>query len=202
MEFYSRHLLPRVLDVAMRRFSMLRAEALSEASGEVLEIGFGTGLNLSYYPPAVHRIVAMDSVETMRKRINRRIARAPFPVERVSLGMEERLPFEDGRFDCVAMTWTLCSMAEPVAALAELRRVMRPGGRLLFIEHGQSSSRHIVRWQRRLNPVYHAMFGCWLDRRVDELIQKSGFQITQVDHFPLKGQPRLFSELYRGVARA
>ncbi|MFQ5513590.1 MAG: class I SAM-dependent methyltransferase [Myxococcota bacterium] len=203
MGFYEKHVFPHLMDLGMRQFKNLRAQAVADAHGDVLEIGFGTGLNLPHYPSAVKRIFAVDPIDSLRARIERRIERAGFPVERLPLAADGGLPFEDDRFDCVTMTWTLCSIGDPAAALAEMRRVLRPGGPLLFIEHGRSDDERIARWQRRLNPIQRRIgCGCHLDRPIDELIRRAGFGIVELDRFVASKRSRIFTEMYRGVARA
>lgn len=203
MGFYARHVLPRAMDWSMRRRGRLRSEILARAHGEVLEIGFGTGLNLPHYPSTVRKLVGVDPMDARPAFMERRIRRAPFPVERFGLRAERGLPFEDGRFDCIVMTWTLCSIAESGPALAEMRRVLRPGGSLLFIEHGRSDDPAVVRWQRRVNGLHRLLaLDCRLDRPIDALIRKGGFEIAELDRFVFKGEPRVYGETYRGIARA
>ena len=187
----------------MRQMAELRPETLARAHGEVLEIGFGTGLNLPHYPSGVSRLVALDPLDALRERVQARIARAPFPVERVVLPAEGGLPFEDGRFDCIAMTWTLCSIALPLPALEEMRRVLRPAGVLLFIEHGLSEDPQVARWQRRVTPLHRRVScGCHLDRPIDQLLRKGGFELPELKRFVLEQGPRIFTATYQGVARA
>ncbi len=203
MGVYARYVFPRLMDLTMRPLEALRAETLASAAGEVLEIGFGTGLNLPHYPPGVRRLYAVDPLDSLRRTVEARIARAPFPVERLHLRADGRLPFENARFACVAMTWTLCSIAEPLAALQDIQRVLATGGSLLFIEHGRSDAPRVARWQRRLNPVQRRLAGgCQLDRPVAALIRKGGFELTKLDRFSLDGVPRIFGEMYRGIAWA
>ncbi len=186
----------------MRQMEELRSETLARAHGEVLEIGFGTGLNLAHYPSGVRKLVALDPLDALHARVEARIARAPFPVERFALPAEGGLPFEDGRFDCIAMTWTLCSIAEPLPALQEMRRVLRPGGHLLFIEHGLSDDPGVARWQRRVTPLHRRLScGCNLDRPIDALIRKGGFQLPELKRFVLEQGPRIFTATYQGLAR-
>src|SRR5437879_7033043 len=132
------------------RFQREREQVLAAVGGEVLEIGFGTGLNLRHYPPGVTRLTAIDVADLLPARTGRRVAAAPFPVERVRL-TAERLPFPDARFDCVVSTWTLCSIPDAVAALREVRRVLAPGGRFVFLEHGRRSEEHTSELQ---SPMY------------------------------------------------
>ncbi len=186
----------------MRQLEELRSGTLARAHGEVLEIGFGTGLNLPHYPGSVRRLVALDPLDALPERVEGRIARAPFPVERFTLPAEGGLPFEDGRFDCVTMTWTLCSIAQPLPALQEMRRVLRPDGQLLFIEHGLSEDPGVARWQRRLSPLHRRVtYGCNLDRPIDDLLRKGGFVLPEIKRFVLEQGPRIFTATYQGLAR-
>jgi ubiquinone/menaquinone biosynthesis C-methylase UbiE len=200
-EFYERRVFPHVLDFSMRALEKLRAPTLAGASGEVLEIGFGTGLNLPHYPAGIAKVVTADPMNALPERVRTRIDAAPFPVEIHHLAADRRLPFEAGRFDCVTMTWTLCTIAEPLAALGEMRRVLRPGGRLLFIEHGRSDDPRVARWQDRWNPIQNVIAcGCNVNRKIDALVEQGGFRLTSLERFLAERAPRLFGEMYRGVA--
>ncbi|MDH3625657.1 MAG: class I SAM-dependent methyltransferase [Myxococcales bacterium] len=192
---------PRAQDWAMRFMDDLRPEAVIEASGDVLEIGFGTGLNLKHYGENVRGLWGLDPMNTLGvPKVERRIERAPFPVERMALRADGQLPFDAGRFDCVVTTWTLCSIPDAEAALAEMRRVLKPGGRYLFIEHGRSRDQGTMRWQDRINPVWRRFTdGCNINRPVDRMVKEGGFELTVLDEFVGKG-PRLISSLYRGIA--
>jgi ubiquinone/menaquinone biosynthesis C-methylase UbiE len=199
-ELYERRVFPHVLELAMRQLGKLRAPTLAEAHGEVLEIGFGTGLNLAHYPPGVTRLATADPMNALSGRVRERIASAPFPVEVHHLPADRTLPFESGRFDCVTMTWTLCTIADPVAAVGEMRRVLKPGGRLLFIEHGRSDDAGVARWQDRWNPVQRVLAcGCNVNRKIDALVEQGGFRLTRLERFLAEGAPRMFAEMYRGL---
>ena len=181
----------------------LRPETVGKLSGDVLEVGFGTGLNLEHCPPGVTQLTGLDPLVTasIGDRLNERIAAVPFPVERAQLRADGELPFEDARFDCVMTTWTLCSIEDPEAALAGMRRVLRPGGHYVFIEHGRSEDARTAGWQDRINPLWRRFAdGCNINRPVDELVEQSGFELTSLDEFKGKG-PRLISHLYRGIAK-
>jgi len=183
-------------------FQRLRASLLTNVQGEVLEIGFGTGLNLVHYPEAVSHLTAIDPVFVLSHKVARRIAAAPFPVERYRTPAEA-LPFRDRRFDCVVSTWTLCSVADPLRALTEIRRVLKPEGRFLFLEHGLSQDPRTASWQHRLNPIQNVIgCGCHLNRPIDQLIRQSGFGITGLERFHMEHVPRIGGEMYRGTAGA
>jgi len=190
----------------MRFMDDLRPDAVVGARGDVLEIGFGTGLNLRHYPSEVRAVWGIDPMATEGVGpVERRIAQAPFPVERSALRADDQLPFDSGRFDCVVTTWTLCSIPDARAALGEMHRVLKPGGVYLFIEHGRSRTESTIRWQDRLNPAWSRFTwsrftdGCNINRPVDELVEQAGFELRSLDEFKGKG-PRLISHLYRGVA--
>jgi ubiquinone/menaquinone biosynthesis C-methylase UbiE len=200
-DFYERRVFPHVLDFTMRALEELRAPTLTGARGEVLEIGFGTGLNLAHYPNGVARVVTVDPMDALPERVRTRIESAPFPVEIHHLPADRRLPFDAGRFDCVTMTWTLCTIPEPLAALAEMRRVLKPSGQLLFIEHGRSDDPKIARWQERWNPIQNVIAcGCNVNRKIDALVEQGGFELRSLERFAAERMPRLFAEMYRGVA--
>lgn len=203
MGIYADHIFPRLLEAggrveAQRR---LREEALAQARGRVIEVGFGTGLNLPHYPPAVERLVAVDPARALEERVRRRIETAPFEVERLSRDASERLPFDDASFDTAVSTWTMCSIERLDDALAELRRVLRPEGRLLFMEHGRSERRVSAALQDLLNPVQNVVgLGCNLNREIDRRIEGAGFRIVALERFVAPGVPRVLGEVYRGVA--
>jgi len=202
MSFYERYVFPHVLDFAMRRMSPLRGGVLETASGEVLEIGFGTGLNLRHYPASVRRLHAVDPMDALPKRVAERIAAAPFSVERHRLRADGRLPFDAARFDCATMTWTLCTIPDPVSAMREVRRVLKPGAPLLFIEHGRSDDPKVARFQERWNPIQNRIgAGCNVNRAIDALIRAGGFEFEKLERFKADG-PRFLAEMYRGIARA
>ncbi|MEQ1793325.1 MAG: class I SAM-dependent methyltransferase [Nitrospira sp.] len=181
-------------------FQRLRSGLLHAARGEVLEIGLGTGLNLVHYPAGVLRLRAVDPAPLLPDRVAERSASAPFPVE-LSHTSAEQLPYEDQSFDCVVSTWTLCTISDPVQALREVRRVLKPTGQFLFLEHGRSDDARTAIWQDRLNPIQQVIgCGCNLNRPIDRLIKEAGLHILQLDRFVMEGVPRIGGELYRGVA--
>ncbi|MBI1850230.1 MAG: class I SAM-dependent methyltransferase [Planctomycetes bacterium] len=200
MSLYANHVFPRLMEWTMRAWAPLRAEWLASARGDVLEVGFGTGLNLEHYPAAVTSLTAVDPSAPLPRRVERRLALARFPVRRVRASAET-LPFDDASFDTVVTTWTLCSIPSPVTALREMRRVLRSSGRYLFVEHGRSDDPRIARWQRFWNPVqFRIGCGCHLDRPIDALVRDAGFEITRLDRFAQPGVPRLVGKFYRGDA--
>lgn len=192
---------PRLLDWMMRSVDDLRPETIALARGEVLEVGFGTARNLQHYGEAVRSVTGVDPMPTEGLAIvEQRIAAAPFPVHRAVLRADGELPFDTGRFDCVLTTWTLCSIPDPLVALAEMRRVLKPGGRYLFVEHGRSDRPSTARWQDRWNPLWRRLTGgCNMNRRMDALVEQGGFQLTAMDRFLAPG-PSVLASMYRGVA--
>lgn len=205
MGWYAQVVFPRVMEWALgtEACSAERRRVLAEARGEVLEIGFGTGLNLPHYPPSgVTRLTIVDAAQILPERVRDRLARVPFPVTQARLDAE-RLPFDDRAFDTVVSTWTLCSIPDAVAALREIRRVLRPAGRFLFLEHGLSARPRVARLQRLWNPVQNVIAcGCNVDRRIDEVVAASGLVVTSLERFELPGEIPLFSSTYRGTAVA
>jgi ubiquinone/menaquinone biosynthesis C-methylase UbiE len=197
MGFYCKHVFPRLMDHVMHgeEFQRLRTEVLQSVAGEVLEIGIGTGLNLRHYRPNVSRVRAVDPNPMLPARVAERRGGVSFPVE-IAHQNAERLPYDDHTFDCVVST-----IFDPVRALQEVGRVLKPEGRFLFLEHGRSDDRKIARWQDRLNPVQNIIgCGCNLNRRIDDLIAQAGLTITQLDRFAMQCVPRVGGEMYRGTA--
>lgn len=193
----------RLLDWVMRQMNELRPEALEGAEGEVLEVGFGTGLNLPVYPPSVKKVVGLDpNAADGLPALEERVRAAPFEVERCSLRADGALPFDAGRFDTVVTTWTLCSIPDHRRALEEMRRVLRPGGRYLFIEHGRAPTEGTARWQDRVNPLWRRFTGgCNMNRPIDRLVQEAGFELAGLERFRHTG-PALLAHMYRGTAKA
>jgi ubiquinone/menaquinone biosynthesis C-methylase UbiE len=203
MGLYTSYIFPRLLDwtLGAPEFGKYRRRALEPARGETLEIGFGTGLNLPYYPEAVTKLTVIDSENMLPERVERRIAACPIPVTKMQLDAQGRLPFDDHTFDTVVTTLTLCSIADTAAALAEVRRVLKPGGQFAFFEHGRSDDPKVARRQDFFNPIQKIIgVGCNMNRRIDKLIEDAGFQLAQLDRFRLPKTPRLLAEMYRGVA--
>ena len=200
-DFYERRIFPGMMDRTMRRMEDLRTEALATATGDTLEIGFGTGLNLRHYPSGVSSLAAIDPMDALPDVVSKRIAAVPFPVERHALPADGGLPFDAGRFDTVAITWTMCTIPDVAAALLEMRRVLKPDGRMLFIEHGRSDDPKVAGWQDRWNPIQNVIgCGCNVNRKVDALLEQAGFAIEKLDRFCMERTPRVVGEMYRGVA--
>jgi len=201
MGFYERWVLPRLLELAMRQpvLEQYRKRAVASARGQVLEIGVGSGLNLAHYGPAVERVCAIDPAPEGLRLASARSGQAVVPVSLVQAS-GERLPFAGGTFDIVVMTWTLCSITDPVAALIEMRRVLKRHGSLLFVEHGLSSDYRVARWQHGLTPGWRRLCGgCHLARRIDELLHAAGFQLDALETGYMTG-PKPWTFLYQGRA--
>jgi ubiquinone/menaquinone biosynthesis C-methylase UbiE len=202
MGFYHRWLFPRLchLSLGNEHFAGLRRRTLAAARGRVLEVGVGTGLNLACYPAAVDAVVGIDPNPGMLALAAKQAARAPMPVE-LAPGRVESLAFPDGSFDTVVSTVTLCSVESPAAALAEIHRVLAPGGRFLFLEHGLADRPRVARWQRRLTPFQRRVGdGCHLDRDVRQLLAASPLVLDRLDAGFDPKMPKLAGYLYRGEA--
>jgi len=204
MGLYRDVLFPHLLDFVMSRANMMeqRARTLATAHGDVLEIGFGTGLNLDYYPSAVDHLTILDPAHLLPKRVARRIEAARIPIATAYVEAEH-LPFAGQRFDVVVSTWTLCTIPDVATALSEVRRVLKPGGRLLFIEHGRSMDARIARRQDRYNGLQKVLgVGCNMNRPIDRLIDQAGFEMAHLERFRMSHAPRVLAESYRGAAVA
>ncbi|MDY7021820.1 MAG: class I SAM-dependent methyltransferase [Cyanobacteriota bacterium] len=201
MGFYSRMILPRLLDWAMSdpAFSKYRQQVLADVEGEVLEIGFGTGLNLSYYPHHIQKITTIDPNFGMNKIAEKRIQTSSIQVENKILS-SENLPIADATFDSVVSTWTLCSIAKVEQAIKEIYRVLKPGGKFFFIEHGLSDRPEIQVWQNRLTPFQKVIAdGCHLNRNIQQLIEQKFNSIT-LEKFEIESSPPALGYTYKGVA--
>lgn len=201
MGFYDRFVLPRLIDLACRSkvATERRATLVPGASGTVLEVGVGSGLNLRFYSPSATRLVAVDPSEELLSMARRKTADLGFPVD-LRCESAEALSLEDASIDTIVMTFTLCSIPEPVRALREMRRVLKPEGRLLFIEHGLAPDAGVRRWQQRLNPVWNRIAGgCNLNRRIDALLAEGGFRVAELRKAYLPG-PRPLTYTYEGSA--
>jgi SAM-dependent methyltransferase len=201
--FYARHVLPRIIDLAMRNkeTARLRAAWIPQARGEVLEVGIGSGLNLPFYSSEVKRVHGVDPSLELQRMARERAASLPVNVEFLSQSAEEPLPLPNGSMDTIVMTWTLCSIANAPKALEQMKRVLKPGGHLVFVEHGRAPDHGVAVWQDRINPAWkHIGGGCHLNRKIDEIIINAGFHITDLKTFYLPG-PRPMTYTYQGLAR-
>ncbi len=201
MGLYANVILPRLINLVMRNkdLSKERAKIIPAATGTVLEIGVGSGLNLPFYGPGVTQLHGVDPSAALLKMARRHADRLPFPVQFLEQSAEH-LPFPDESMDSVVATWVLCSIPDPATALREMKRVLKPGGRLIFTEHGRSPDASVVRWQDRLNPVWRRFSGgCNLNRKTDELIRGAGFELVELRNCYLPG-PRPMTYTYQGSA--
>ncbi|MDO8543646.1 MAG: class I SAM-dependent methyltransferase [Opitutaceae bacterium] len=202
MGFYSERILPHLIHLTMRGrdFVPYRTRVVGAASGRVLEVGIGAGENVSFYGPDVGEIVGLEPAAKLAAMARENARRSGRPIEIIEASAEE-IPSDAQAFDTVVMTWTLCSIADPRRALGEMRRVLRPGGRLLFAEHGLAPDLRVRKWQNRLTPVWkHLAGGCHLNRAMDQLIAGTGFRIEQLDTGYMRGlKPLTF--MYEGSAK-
>lgn len=203
MGVYEQQILPRLIDLVLGTKAMgeLRSRALDGISGTVLEIGFGSGTNLPYYPAEVRRVLAVDPATVGRKLAARRLAASSIPVEFIGLD-GETLPLDDHSVDNAVSTWTLCTIDDVGAALSEVRRALKPRGRLYFLEHGLAPDPHLARRQHRFTPLQQRIAGgCRLDRDHRALLTEAGFELERIANFQIAG-PKAASYMYAGIALA
>ena len=203
MGVYQSRILPRIIDLSMRNreLAAYRERVLRSAAGRVLEIGIGSGLNLPFYADRVTQVVGLEPAPRLLEMTREAAKHHKIPVELVSASAES-IPFPDDAFDTVVTTWTLCSIPVVSAALNEMRRVLKPTGRLLFVEHGRAPEENVRRWQDRLTPVWKRIGGgCHLNRPIRELIEGAGFRIEHLQTGYMRG-PRPMTYMYEGRAAA
>ena len=202
MGFYGEHVLPWVIDrtCGPRTTAGDRRRICAGLAGQVVEIGFGSGHNVPFYPPAVTSVDAVEPSDTAWRLAGRRLAASRVPVRRAGLDGQV-LPFPDGSFDAALSSWTMCTIPDVPAALVELRRVLRPGGRLHFVEHGLAPDAAVRRWQHRVDPLQQRLAGgCHLTRPIAQLVEGAGFTMLELDEFYEPGAPRFFAAESLGVA--
>ena len=201
MGLYSNLVIPYCIDIAMsdETLQQYRQQLLEDVSGEILEIGFGTGLNLPHYPDSVKKITTIDPNPGMKKRARSRIAASNIDVDyRVLNG--ESLPMADASFDSVVCTWTLCSIPQADAAIAEVYRLLKPGGKFFFIEHGMSKDSTVQTWQNRLTPIQKIIAdGCHLNRNIKNIVEQKFSNVT-IEQFYAPQLPKIIGYMYRGIA--
>jgi ubiquinone/menaquinone biosynthesis C-methylase UbiE len=202
MGFYGDRVLPHIINVVMdnKHLREVRGRVCAGLKGEVVEIGFGTGHNLPFLPPEVTSLRAVEPAGVGVRLAAKRIAASPVPVEVVGLdGQHLLLP--DASADAVLCTWSLCTIPDAVAAVAEMRRVLRPGGQLHFVEHGASPDEKVRRWQDRLNGIEQRMAGgCNLNRDIPAILEAGGLTVTSLDTYYGKGEPKPMGWLFEGRA--
>ena len=192
MGFYGEQIVPRIVNKACgtKAAEPLRRRVCAGLAGEVVELGFGSGHNVPFYPAAVTRVTAVEPSDVGWRLAAERVKAASVPVRRSGLDGQS-LPFPDDGFDAALSTWTLCTIPDAAAALREVRRVLRPGGTLHFLEHGLAPDERVRRWQRRLEPVqYRLAGGCHLTRLIVDLLTDAGFALGEVDVFYEQGAPK------------
>lgn len=202
MGFYAEKLMPLLFDRLMiaEPRDRARGEYLTQVSGDVLEIGFGTGLNLPHYPPGVTRLITVDVNPGLDKRAAKRIEESPIEVDNRILN-GENMPFEDASFDAVVSGYTLCSIPDVGRALREIHRVLRPGGKLYFLEHGLSDEPKVQKWQNRLNPLQKIWgAGCNMNRDMTALIEGAGFKMATLKRYNMQDDPKMLGSMYQGIA--
>jgi ubiquinone/menaquinone biosynthesis C-methylase UbiE len=201
MAFYQHWILPTLIDLAMRNKDLrpYRERVAGAAEGRVLDVGIGSGLNLPFYGPHVGEVFGLDPSPELLVRARDKAQRVPARVRLLTASAEE-IPLADHSVDTIVMTWTGCSIPRIATALREMRRVLRPGGRLLFVEHGRVPDPRIARWQDRLTPLWKRVAGgCHLNRKIDDLVAEAGFCINRLETGHIRG-PRIMTFLYEGAA--
>lgn len=204
MGVYGEQVLPRIINAVcnMKENTPQRRRVCDGLAGDVVEVGFGSGLNVPFYPAAVEGVAAVEPADVGWKLAAKRLGASAVPVQRAGLNGES-LPFPDDRFDAALSTWTMCTIPDIDAALRELRRVLKPGGTLHFVEHGLAPDGGVRRWQHRLEPVQKRVFGgCHLTRPIADLLTGAGFTITELDVYYEKGAPKFVGANSLGVARS
>lgn len=202
MKLYQTRVLPQLTHLVMRQAQLrpYRERMVSAAHGQVLEVGIGSGLNLPLYPKKVERVIGVDTSPELLQRASQACNRSQFETDLIE-GKIEELPLEDQSIDCVAMSWTLCSVTDPVQALAEIRRVLRPDGIFSFVEHGLAPERRVQRWQQWLTPAWRRCAGnCHLDRPTASLMGGNGFRFDWIETGYARG-PKPMTFMYQGIAR-
>lgn len=204
MGFYNDRVVPRIVNTACggKQMNPHRQRVCEGLSGDVVEIGFGSGLNVPFYPDSVTHVAAVEPSDLGWKLAEARLRATKVPVERSGLD-GEALPFPDASFDAAVSTWTMCTIPDVAAALSELRRVLKPGGTIHFVEHGLAPDEKVRRWQRRLDPMQQRIFGgCHVVRPIVDLLTDAGFTTTELDVFYAKGAPKFGGAFSLGIAQA
>lgn len=201
---YAEQVLPRIINAVcgMKVNQPMRSRVCEGLHGQVVEVGFGSGHNIPHYPAAVTGVAAIEPAEAGWKLAGKRLAATSVPVRRMGLDGQS-LPLPDDSCDTALSTWTLCTIPDVAAALQEIRRVLKPGGTLHFVEHGLAPDEPVQRWQHRLEPMQKRFFGgCHLTRRIVDLLTGAGFTIREIDVFYEEGAPKFLAALSLGTAVA
>ncbi len=176
------------------------ASSILRSRGDVLEVGIGSGLNLAFYSSQVQRVYGVDPSVELQRIARRRMTAGSFAIDFLTQSAEIALPPPAASIDTAVMTWTLCSIPDPARALREVKRVLKPDGRLIFLEHGLAPDSRVVRWQERLAPMWKRIAGgCHLNRKIDQIIAEAGFHLPELKTFYLPG-PRPMTYTYQGIA--
>ncbi len=203
MSFYDEHILPHVINMACGTKPVLkqREKIVPHAEGRILEIGMGSGINIPYYnPDKVEKVWGLEPSEGMRRKAEPRVAAAPFELEWLGLPGEE-IPLDDDSADTIVLTYTLCTIPDWRAAVEQMRRVLKPGGKLLFSEHGKAPDAAVLAWQNRVNPLWMKMAGgCHLNRDIPKLLREGGFDIKKLDSMYVPSTPKVAGFTYWGYA--
>jgi ubiquinone/menaquinone biosynthesis C-methylase UbiE len=201
MGFYQQWIVPPLIDLSMdnRHLRPYRERVAGAAEGRILDVGIGSGMNLPFYAPQAREIFGLEPSPWLLARARSKAQLASSPVHLLE-GSAERIPFADRSIDTIVLAWTGCSIPDIATALEDMRRVLKPGGRLLFVEHGRAPEPGVARWQDRLDPLWHRISGgCHLNRRIDDLLADAGFRIDRLDTGYIPG-PRITTFLYEGAA--
>ena len=202
MGFYEEQFLPRLINLVLqtKAITEYRERVCTGLKGRVIEVGFGSGLNIPVYPAAVTSVAAIEPADTGWKLAAKRVSASPVPIERNGLD-GAKLPLPDDSCDAALSTYTLCTIPDVTAALTELRRVLKPGAALHFLDHGLAPDEPVQRWQHRLDPLQQRLFGgCHLTRPIADIVTEAGFTITDVDNFYEKAAPKIWGATSLGVA--
>lgn len=203
MSLYSKYFLPYLLDLTLRNreAARLRRKWIPRARGQVLEIGIGSGLNLPFYSSQVERVWGVDPSPELLAMARRRAAEVPFEMEFLEQSADAALPVAAAAADTVVITWSLCTIGNPLLALEEARRVLKPSGQLVFVEHGRSPDARVAAWQDRITPAWKRLAGgCTLNRPIVALVSGAGFALTELTTGYIRG-PRPMTYMYEGCAR-
>ncbi|MGC8118943.1 class I SAM-dependent methyltransferase [Marinobacter sp. VGCF2001] len=203
MSFYEDRILPHIIDKACStgQVMKLRSQLVPQATGRVLEVGMGSGINLQFYNPReVDKVYGLEPSEGMRRKALPNLQKSPIHVEWLDLPGEQ-IPLDDNSVDTVLLTFTLCTIPDWREALRQMKRVLRPGGNLLFLEHGESPQHGIRKWQHRITPGWRKIAGgCHLNRHIADLIREAGFEIQELDNLYMPNAPRIAGYIYKGRA--
>jgi len=203
MGFYQDQIVPLLINLAMRhrKVAEYRGRVVPAAEGRVLEVGIGSGLNLPFYGAGVRQVIGLEPSPKLLAMARRAAGAQAGKVEFIK-GSAESIPLDRGSVDTVVTTWTLCSIPDAARALAEMRRVLKPDGRLLFVEHGRAPEPNVVWWQDRLTPAWKCVGGgCHLNRAIADMIEGAGFAFDRLETGYMRGGPRAVAFMYEGSAR-